>query len=94
MNLFRRATPARMELTTAPEPPPQDPLTAAETEEAVASRACSAASQRCVDLDEESRTWEARRTMAYTAFVDALAWHKEARERLAVLKGAIHNVQN
>lgn len=78
MNFLFRKSPT--EPAPAPAPEPLSALAAAELELASAERACAEATQQCVTLDAEKRSWPARREIAFANANDAMRRHSIAKE--------------
>jgi hypothetical protein len=66
-----------LQLSADPQPQVGDPV-------AEASRVVSAASLRCVELDQQEREWTQKRTQAYLEFCAALEKYQAAKSGLPV----------
>jgi hypothetical protein len=83
MNLFRK-----LQTDSKPAPAPAPELSAlekAEAELAASGRQCAEATQRCESLDEEKRSWPARREAAFAAANAAMVRHSKAKTALSRL---------
>jgi hypothetical protein len=78
MNFFRKLTDSKP--APAPAPEALSALAVAELELASAEQACAEATQQCVTLDAEKRSWPARREIAFATANDAMRRHSIVKE--------------
>jgi hypothetical protein len=85
MQLFHKKSAAPQTETPAPAPVPVDPLQSAIAEEIRAADAVRQASEACKLLDDDQRSWSARRNAAQENFHKKIELHLRAKDLVSRL---------